>query len=177
MCKRKSDISWRCRHACGFWIVMRKFGAKWSWNCATKETASTKTAAIVFKHNVSRDFGDDLLKILHNEGLSVPLFTKTLLRSPPSKAIFWTVACGEYVHLGLVKQLYYLQDGLETLDSITIDIGIDGIRLFKRSTKSLWPILGRTVGLPKSIYLWSGHITVKASRHVSTHICMTWLRN
>lgn len=58
-----------------------------------------------------------------------------------------TVPPGEYWHYGVEKQLQKISNLIE-VEEIIIDIGIDGLPLFKSSGQTLWPIIGKFVNLP-----------------------------
>lgn len=92
---------------------------------------------------------NDLLKVLKNEHLNVPLSTEGLL-GKRLRCIERTVSPGQYVHIGLGHQLQKLTEAIEksSLEKIVIDIGIDGLPLYTSSLTGLWPILGRLVNLP-----------------------------
>lgn len=42
---------------------------------------------------------------------------------------------------------------IKTYDELILDIGIDGLPLFKGSSKFLWPILGKIVNISRIRYL------------------------
>ena len=89
----------------------------------------------------------ELLKILNKHGMDVPNDPRTLLSTP--KDLSEKDMCGgKYIYIGVAKTLSaamkkaangtIFSDGT----SLTIDINIDGIPLFKSSNGSLWHVLG-----------------------------------
>ncbi|XP_054090082.1 uncharacterized protein LOC128922693 [Zeugodacus cucurbitae] len=93
------------------------------------------------RHKVTRNCFDDLLKILQSENISVPTSSKGILRQATCR--LRTVAPGNYLHIGLEKQLRSIAITLSDVDKFEIDIGIDGLPLYKSSNVSLWPILAK----------------------------------
>lgn len=99
------------------------------------------------KHNVSRQCFDDLLKILSNEKINVPLSSKTLIKS--KACTLRTVSPGSYLHIGLKNQLLKVKSVIENCESICLDINVDGLPLYKSSSLALWPILAKIVDNPR----------------------------
>ncbi|XP_049316952.1 uncharacterized protein LOC125779722 [Bactrocera dorsalis] len=93
------------------------------------------------RHKVTRSCFDDLLKILQSENISVPTSSKGVLRQATCR--LRTVAPGNYLHIGLEKQLRSIAITLSDVDKFEIDVGIDGLPLYKSSNVSLWPILAK----------------------------------
>lgn len=95
------------------------------------------------RHRITRDASDELLRILQKTGLYVPSSTKTLLEFESNRISPVSIRPGEYLHFGLKNSLSFLNLTLpENCNSLEIDVGIDGLPLFKSSGKMLWPILG-----------------------------------
>lgn len=116
------------------------------------ENFDQKLASWVIKNRVSNECCNSLLYILKSEGMDVPLCRETLLKavhaenpccSTESPEIT-DMAPGEYFHCGLEKALMmhgqYLSPNANA--ELLIDIFVDGMPLYKSSSKSLWPILG-----------------------------------
>lgn len=92
---------------------------------------------------------DALLLLLRNENIQLPKSTKTLLNTPTFKIIPRVVEQGEYFHYGIqTALLHYNDEFLQDLEEVVLDIGIDGIPLYKSSRTQLWPILGAFVNRP-----------------------------
>lgn len=106
-----------------------------------------KLKDIFLKYNVGRKLGNILLKALWEEGLNVPNSRKKLLKIKNKKTIILTVNPGEYFHFGIKNQILKLNEVLNDVNEIHIDIGIDGLPLFKSSSVGLWPILGKIINL------------------------------
>ncbi len=104
----------------------------------------------------------DLLDTLRPYLPDLPRDPRTILSTPRS-CITKTLDNGEYVHLGLGEGLQHeLRRRRRTLTSaVTIQLNIDGMRLFKGSCKSLWPILCRIskpfVSQPFTVGVFSGY--------------------
>lgn len=86
------------------------------------------------------------MKTHHGE---IPLSLFSLVGGQQT-VVIRTVAPGSYFHIGLEKNLCKIIDYVkaEKIDEIILDIGIDGLPIFKSSEIGLWPILGRIVNLP-----------------------------
>lgn len=55
---------------------------------------------------------------------------------------------GSYYHLGIEKQLKKIPEKIiNEIDEIILDIGVDGLPLYKSSNQSLWPILAKFVNI------------------------------
>lgn len=94
-------------------------------------------------HKISRSACDDLLLILRNENINVPMSMKTLLQGQSIPIEPSVVPPGKYHHIGLEKSLKRMKLSLSnSVESLYIDIGVDGLPLFKSSGRSLWPIMG-----------------------------------
>lgn len=95
------------------------------------------------RHRITRNASDELFRILQKTGLNVPSSTKTLLEFESNRISPVSIRPGEYSHFGLKNSLNSLNLGLpENCNTLEIDVGIDGIPLFKSSGMALWPILG-----------------------------------
>lgn len=107
-------------------------------------------AILISQSKVTRDFTDKLLRVLTNNGVeNLPKSSKTLMKTPHSTIIPKQILPGEYIHFGI--QNHFLNNNLRFLrtnDEISIDIGIDGLKVFNSSSLCLWPILGAVVNKP-----------------------------
>ncbi|XP_075156217.1 uncharacterized protein LOC142229537 [Haematobia irritans] len=90
-----------------------------------------KLRSWILKYQPSVASCRDLLQLLREEGLDVPLSVETLITSRDG-FVKRTVHPGEYVHIGLKRNL---QNALSYYDStpseLYIDIGVDGLPLYK----------------------------------------------
>lgn len=107
----------------------------------------------VEKSTISRDNCNDLLVFLHNHGhADLPKTYATLMQTPREKIILKTVSPGKYYHYGI--QNHFSNDRndryefLKNSSELEIDIGIDGLKVFKSSKIVLWPIIGAFVDKP-----------------------------
>jgi hypothetical protein len=114
------------------------------------------------RHKVSYKCGSDVLKIF-KEGfnLNIPSDMRTVLKTPRNKIDQVVIAPGVYYHFGIEVMLQKFNfDFLLDEPTVLIDIGIDGVPLFKCSGKELWPIIGRFVDKKKVppflIGVWCG---------------------
>lgn len=114
-------------------------------NVPHKVELTEKLKQLFLKHHVGRRLGDDLLNVLYEEGLNVPNSTKKLLNRGKKCIVTRTVNPGKYFHFGLKNQVLKLSEFLKDIDVIQLDIGIDGLPLFKSSSVGLWPILGKLI--------------------------------
>lgn len=112
-----------------------------------KPDLSTQLKQIFLEYHVGRKLGDSLLKVLHENGVDVPNTTKKLLKVKHTPLVVRTVNPGNYYHFGLEKQLIKLNELAIDIDIIELDIGIDGLPLYKSSSVQLWPILGKIINL------------------------------
>lgn len=103
----------------------------------------------VLKYHPSVKSTSALLHILKKFCPEIPLSLKTIAgaRQMVEKKI---VEPGSYFHIGIVENLMKIKDLIEKekIKKIVLDIGIDGLPLFKSSAIGLWPILGRIVNMP-----------------------------
>ncbi|XP_075167974.1 uncharacterized protein LOC142240153 [Haematobia irritans] len=120
------------------------------------------------EHHPTRKCVEGLMKILVDEKLNVPKSLSGLLKRQPERTYFRTVSPGKYYHLGLQKQIEKIPVCLiETINKIEIDIGIDGLPLFKSSQMNAWPILGKIVNLNQTgVFLIGCYIGNKKPHNV-----------
>lgn len=112
-------------------------------NELTDESLRVNLAKWAVDFNVNRDAVGELLKLLHPHHPQLPLDHRTLLSTPRSTSVC-SVAGGVYHHIGIESCLLKLfQSGmLPVTGTVSIQINIDGLPLFKSSSMQLWPILG-----------------------------------
>ncbi|XP_077551247.1 uncharacterized protein LOC144164879 [Haemaphysalis longicornis] len=94
-------------------------------------------------HNISHAALNDLLRILKELKPDLPCDARTLLATPRESPIR-RLSNGEYVHFGLKAGLAKcLSSGLRVADvqQLHVTLNIDGLPLFKNSSRYLWPIL------------------------------------
>lgn len=100
------------------------------------------------RNKVSQSSLEDLLRSLRRIGVvDLPLSAKTLLNTSKENIHISKIPDGEFLYLGIQK--YFLSSSFEFLDGkdeVSIDVGVDGLKLFKSSNRVLWPILGKIVG-------------------------------
>lgn len=95
--------------------------------------------------NIPRNHTDKLLKVLHSCNVAdVPLCSKTLMSTPRQKIVPRPVFPGEYFHFGIQNYFFKCKDQrILKMKEVIIDIGIDGLPLFQKSSQQkLWPIIG-----------------------------------
>lgn len=118
-----------------------------------RSNLAEELAKLISHSKVSRAFTDNLLKVLINNGVeNLPSTAKTLLKTPHSTIVPKSILPGEYIHFGI--QNYFSNNEftfLKNSDVVSIDIGIDGLKVFNSSSLSLWPILGAITDMPNSI--------------------------
>lgn len=112
-----------------------------------------------------------LLKILKSENMDVPTSVGGLVKRN-SKCTVRTVAPGEYIHIEIENPLLKLKYTLVQLSTNTIllDIGIDGILLYKSSSIGLWPILGTIVHSLEIVFLIGTYIGVSKPANINTFL-------
>lgn len=104
---------------------------------------STNVAKRGIRNKVPHSHITDLLKTLRKSGIkNLPLSARQLLKTQNHKLNLTQVSSGEYYHFGvqkslLSKQFYFL----ENRNIVEIDVGIDGLSLFKSSNQVLWSIV------------------------------------
>lgn len=79
--------------------------------------------------------------LIERGGLNIPYTMRTLWHSSRTKVVTSVVPPGEYCHVGIQNSILNYT-GLEDIHEIKIDIGIDGMSVYKSSKFCLWPILG-----------------------------------
>jgi len=109
----------------------------------TECDVSHKLAEWVTKYNISRAATQSLLSVLHPYLPSLPLDQRTLTETLSSASYTARpISGGEYCHFGLANGiLSKIQQTCASVDSLALQINVDGIPLFKSSSTTLWPIL------------------------------------
>ena len=66
---------------------------------------------------------------------------------------------GSYLHFGLKHciEKFLNESEMEHINSVKIDIGIDGVPMSKSSWSQLWPILGNVVGQKEVFVIGAYH--------------------
>lgn len=119
----------------------------------------------ILRYHISDNAVEDLLAALIEFGIQLPKKKITLMKSenkqcyPPVQSR--DVPDGKYLHFGIEKTLLSCNyEFFNSCETISIDINIDGLPLYKSSRKSVWPILGAFVNQksisPFCIGIWSG---------------------
>jgi len=100
------------------------------------------------KHNITQTAIGDLLAVLQPSHPVLPLDARTLLRTTCSGEIV-SMCGGEYLPFCLLEQICTAIDcdlrppiDVGGVKNLTLAINIDGLPLFKSSSKQLWTILG-----------------------------------
>lgn len=116
-------------------------------DCINSSTAATICQDITnwaVQFQISHTAITALLSILRNHGFDncLPKNSKTLLKTPKFTNVR-RVPPGEYFHKGLrLGIMQFLQKSQDDVDSVAVQISIDGLPISKSSTNQLWPILG-----------------------------------
>ena len=101
-------------------------------------------AAWIVRHNLPREGSNELLSILRDHGHRLPSDVRTLLKTPKYCEVVEKCG-GTYIYYGLetglVKILKQNPHFFSKNDSISIEINIDGLPLFKSTRQQFWPIL------------------------------------
>lgn len=113
------------------------------------QTLRQKLRNWYYKYSPTTKSCSSILKIMKAEGLDVPISVGGLLKRKQKRRPR-TVAPGKYIHLGIENHLKKAEEVLLQYsgNEIVLDIGIDGLPLYKSSAVGLWPILARIVDEP-----------------------------
>ena len=102
----------------------------------------TKLAKVLcewsLRNNVTQNAFSDLLGTLQD----LPKQARTLLQTTKIVANVKNLNGGEYLHFGILSYLETISSSL-VCNTIRLQINIDGLSLFKKSSVQLWPILGK----------------------------------
>lgn len=112
----------------------------------SNEEALDELRYLVYRCGITSRATNLILKFMSkHSSLILPQTYKTLMRTPKVSVVPTPIGQrGQYVHRGI--RLFFRNTKLErifTLKIIILDIGIDGIKFFKSSKLSGWPIIGR----------------------------------
>lgn len=99
--------------------------------------------------------GTAILKLLRKHPCFsyLPADHRTLVATPQETIELKKVEPGEYLHLGVEKQIinYLRESGISVLpEYLYIDFSTDGANLDEKGFITLWPLLGRIVNIPNS---------------------------
>lgn len=103
------------------------------------------------KFNIPHNAIRDLLGVLHTYHPHLPKDPRTILNTPSQTKYEYEIKQingGSYYHFGLVdciRQELLKIGNANGILSLSIQINIDGLPLFKSSSTQFWPILGRIV--------------------------------
>lgn len=99
-------------------------------------------------HNISHVALKEVLEIWNNRLPNVlPSDPRTLLNTPAVIEIY-NIGSGKYWHCGLTSCLKIIFEGISTPISVSLNINIDGLPLFKSAKDEFWPILFNIFELP-----------------------------
>lgn len=94
----------------------------------------------------TRSSVNGVLHILNSENIKVPNSFDDLLCRGKETTTITTVSAGTYYHLDLTQELLIVSErDLQNTSSISLDIGVDGLPLFKSSSTADWPIMAKNV--------------------------------
>lgn len=134
-------------------------------NFVRKKTFKQKIVDWYFKNKPSWQCFEELLRILSEENLDVPLSANSFIKQP-DKLSLRNVFPGVYSHFGIKKQLSRIPSRiLHDCDKIVIDINVDGLPLYNSSRNQLWPILIKIVDFPNISILPIGVYVGKSKPH------------
>ena len=102
---------------------------------------STQLAACATRNKWSRSSVNELLFLLQPYRLELPQDARTLLNTPNVVNTF-SKCGGDYAYFGIASELkrVFIKQPVVG-DIIYLSFNIDGVSLFRSSTKQLWPIL------------------------------------
>ena len=102
----------------------------------------SKLAHWMRENKVTIRGGNDLLKILIDEGIFLPRDKRTLCQTERN-VVLQEKAGGSYFYLGLRNGIEEEFSNGHQTENVLIDISVDGIPIFKSRKSQLWPILAR----------------------------------
>lgn len=109
--------------------------------------------------NITNNAMSALLVILQKYFPSLPKDSRTFKRTP-RKTIIQKMSTGTYFHFGLLETITnFLSKNFNQIigNILSIDVGIDGLPLFKSSKSQFWPILGNISGFPDVFVIGNYH--------------------
>ena len=104
------------------------------------------------KFNITNIAMTHLLKILSMYFPQLPKDSRTLLKTPKLASVR-KMGPGEYCHKGLGNGLKSLvqRNFVPENNAFVLQFNIDGLPLFRSSSRALWPILGMAINLPDKV--------------------------
>jgi hypothetical protein len=110
---------------------------------------------------VSLNSTTKLLKVLRRHAVDVPADARTLLSTPKGGAAVLNLAGGQYKYWGLAEGIRAILRKqprfVAANDTIFLHCNMDGVRIFKSSTRHFWPILCQFNRFhPFIVALWVG---------------------
>lgn len=97
------------------------------------------------KNNITHSATTELLKILrsHPTLQDLPKDSRTLIKTPRYSTVS-EVSPGQYIAFDWIEQLKKFQ-AIKNIQTINLQINVDGIPVFRSSNQQLWPVLGSVV--------------------------------
>lgn len=99
------------------------------------------------KHKTTHSALNDLLRLLKNKGLQLPLDSRTLLDTPCTVSIE-RMGDGEFWYNGIKNNLMACLPKESQLKRMSLVFNVDGIPPFKSAPLQFWPILFRVEEIP-----------------------------
>lgn len=94
------------------------------------------------EENITRESGLKLMKILRRFHPELPIDPRTITTGSTTAIEVVKKCGGDYYYIGVIKQIQKLFSSLPpSTPSIELQINVDGLPLFKSSSKQIWPIL------------------------------------
>lgn len=101
-----------------------------------------------------------LLKILKSEKLDVPLSVNGLLERK-----------AQYVYRSYLSDLKDSFKMWQIVEEFLINVGIDGLSVFKSSLTEVWPILGRVQNIPNyGVFMIGIYVVSKTPNEINTYL-------
>ena len=108
------------------------------------------------------------LRKLHPE---LPSDPRTLLGTPRC-TIKHAVGNGRYIHFGLDNGLQrVLEESSFDADTISLQLHVDGMTVFRGSNQQLWPILGRTIEPRSPVFIIGLYCGMSKPTDISAFLC------
>lgn len=109
--------------------------------------------------NITNNAMSALLVILQKHFPDLPKDSRTFKRTP-RKTTVQKMSTGTYFHFGFLETItsFLKKNSSRVIGNIlNIDVGIDGLPLFKSSKSQFWPILGNISGFPDIFIIGNYH--------------------
>jgi hypothetical protein len=108
----------------------------------------------IASENVNHTFIKGLLKVLQKYHPSLPCDPRTLMDTCASTLQLRTVYPGHYYHFGLCRGLQFVIPKISrNLESISLQLFVDGLPLFKSTVVGFWPILASISGYENTVFV------------------------